>query len=91
VSGDITSKFMTPALDNDDECSASLPGSFTAGESQDGSVGIVTDWMADVRFPSDARVVSALYSVQPSCGTNPVSYPIGTKGLFFLAGKTVGA
>jgi hypothetical protein len=39
-----------------------------------------TGWVAVVRFPAGAKVLSLLHSVQTGCGAHPASYPMGAGG-----------
>jgi hypothetical protein len=53
------------------------------------SVGIVTDWMAGVRFQAGAKCFSLLHSAQTNSVAHPASYPMGAVGSF-TGGKTAG-
>jgi hypothetical protein len=46
------------------------------------SVGIATGWAAGIRFPARERDVSPLHTVQTDSEAHPVSYPMGSGGLF---------
>jgi hypothetical protein len=58
--------------------------------SQDSSFDTETDWMSGVQFLGGTRDFSVHHSVQTGSGAHPVSYSMGTCGLFPPGEKRTG-